>query len=72
MLSHCVSCGQTRPQTAGSDELAEIILYASSNSPVFTLAINSGMDIFTGQPATHGLFLQFKHLVASATAVFSS
>ena len=68
--SHWVSWGHTLPQTAGSEELSEIILYASSYSPVPIFAINSGMDMFTGQPFTHGLFLQLRQRCASATAVF--
>ena len=66
--SHCDSCGQTLPQTAGNDEDAEITRYAASKSPFFTSSMNSGMSIPTGHPLTQGRFLQCRQRSASFTA----
>ena len=53
------------------DEELDITRYAPSKSPSFILDINSGMCTLTGQPSTHGIFLQLRHLVASSTAISS-
>ena len=66
--SHCDSCGQTRPQTAGSADDSEITLYASSTFPVLTCSINAGILIATGHPLIHCAFLQLRHLLASSIA----
>ena len=60
LLSHWLSCGHTRPQTAGRAEVSLILAAASINLPSATRAINSGILTPTGQPATQGLCLQFK------------
>ena len=70
--SHCVSCGHTLPQTAGSEEVRWMTSYASSNFPSATSAIKAGMSTATGQPATQGLFLQCTQRLASSMAVASS
>ena len=68
MASHWLSWGQTRPHTAGRALSLAMIWYAPSKSPSATLAINSGMWIFTGHPATQGIFLQLRHRAASSMA----
>ena len=69
--SHCVSCGQTLPQTAGRELVSVIILYAPSKSPSATRAINSGICTATGHPATHGRVLQLRQRFASSIACSS-
>ena len=69
LLSHCRSCGQTRPQTAARLFVAEMVSYAPSKSPSLTLEMNSGMRTLTGQPFTHCGFLQFRQRWASSIAV---
>ena len=66
--SHWLSCGQTRPQPAGSALDSAIVAAASLNLPSFTSEMNFGMLIDTGQPLTHCAFLQFKQRVASSCA----
>ena len=44
---------------------------ASSNLPSATLAMNSGICTFTGQPFTHLGFLQFRQRLASSMAISS-
>ena len=68
-ISHCVSWGQTLPQTAGKELDSEMISYALSKFPKATSWIKSGILIFTGQWATHGLFGHPKHLFASSIAI---
>ena len=58
--SHCFSCGQTRPQTAGRDEDSLMIAAAPRMSPVSRVLINPGMLIFTGHPCTQVGFLQLR------------
>ncbi len=70
--SHCVSCGQTLPHTAGSAEEWLMVWYASSNFPSFTSETNFGMSIATGHPFTHCAFLQLRQRDASAMASPSS
>ena len=43
--------------------------YAPSMSSSATFAIKAGISIFTGQPLTQGLFLQFRQRFASFTAI---
>ena len=50
--SHWVSCGQTRPQIAGSGFAVRKIFAAPAMSPIATAWMNSGIGIFTGQPST--------------------
>ena len=67
--SHCVSCGQTRPQTAGSEDCLFRISNAPSMSPLATFSMKAGMSICTGQAVTQGLFLQCRQRRASSTAI---
>ena len=69
--SHWVSCGQTRPQTAGSRLVDVMTSYAPWKffSPI--LAMNAGMSMETGQPRTHGSSAHCRHRSASRSA-FSS
>ena len=67
--SHWFSCGHTRPHTAGSALDALSTAYAPSMSSSATFAIKAGISIFTGQPLTQGLFLQFRQRFASFTAI---
>ena len=66
--SHCVSCGQTLPHTAGSELDCAITSDAPSISPFNISCIKAGIFIDTGQPCIHFAFLQLKHLAASAIA----
>ena len=66
--SHCVSWGQTRPQTAGSDESWAMMSAAREKSSWATAAMNSGILMLTGQLETHMGFLQWRQRRASATA----
>src|SRR5471030_1127665 len=66
--SHCFSCGQTLPQTAGSALYFATSFAAFSNFSSLTCEINPGILIETGHPSTHLGFLQFKHLAASFVA----
>jgi hypothetical protein len=56
LASHCTSCGQTLPHTAGSAEYFPIILDASSILPFSISLINPGISIETGHPRTHFAF----------------
>ncbi len=67
--SHCVSCGHTRPHTAGSALDALSTAYAPSISPSATFAMNAGISIFTGHPLTQGFLGQFRQRFASFTAI---
>ena len=66
--SHCVSCGHTRPQMAGSEFALFTMAYARAKLPSATCAINCGMGTPTGQPPTHGAFGHWMQRRASATA----
>ena len=52
--SHCVSCGQTRPQVAGRLFLSLSTFTASGISPSRIALIKPGISISTGQPSTQG------------------
>ena len=52
--SHCVSCGHTRPQIAGSALASLTSAYASANSPWATFSMNWGIGTPTGQPSMQG------------------
>ena len=66
--SHWSSCGQTRPQMAGSTFLSKSVWNAPSKSCRATWVMNVGMSISTGQPAMHGRFLHSMQRSASRTA----
>ena len=68
-ISHCVSCGQTRPQMAGRLFLSLSISTARHMSPSARALMNSGMRTCTGQPSTHWGFLHCRQRVASSTAI---
>ena len=70
-LSHCVSCGQTRPHTAGRLESFDITSYAPSMSPSRNLAIKSGILIPTGHPPTQAGDLHPRQRAASFAAASS-
>jgi len=63
--SHCSSCGQTLPHTAGRQFFAFRILMAPLKSSSAIHFTNPGISISTGQPLTHSDFLQSRHLRAS-------
>ena len=48
--SHCFSCGQTRPHTAGKALVSFRVFAASRNSPRSMFLMNLGILIPTGQP----------------------
>ena len=66
--SHCFSCGQTRPQTAGSALVSFSVLAASRNSPRSMFLMKRGMSIPTGQPSVHPGLAQSKQRLASVSA----
>ena len=66
--SHCVSCGQTRPQIDGSELSRAIVSAAPCRSPACSAAMNSGMEMPTGHAATQRGFLQCRQRDASSVA----
>ena len=66
--SHCSSCGQTRPHTAGRALVCFTVRMPAANSPSATYPTNAGMSTPTGQPATHPGFLQARQRAASSRA----
>ncbi len=52
--SHCVSCGQTRPQIAGSSVVSLRTSYAPRKSFAPIRSMNPGMSMPTGHPRMHG------------------
>ena len=66
--SHCASCGQTRPQIAGSRFVSVIVSYAPRRFFSVIFKMNSGMSISTGQPRMHGSSGQIRHRSASRSA----
>ena len=67
-FSHCSSCGQTRPQTAGSAFFSLMVRMPAAKSPSATSPTKPGMSIPTGQPSTHPGFLQRRQREASSRA----
>ena len=68
---HWTSCGQTRPQTAGSREFSLMISRALANSPSAMAPTKSRMLMRTGQPSTHGALRHCRHRIASSRACSS-
>ena len=68
-LSHCFSCGQTRPQTAGRADVSFNTLAAARNWPRSIFLMNDGMLMLTGQPSTQVGFAQSRHRLASVSAI---
>ena len=66
--SHWLSCGHTRPHTAGRALDSAMVFAASSNFPSFTSAMNFGMLMATGHPWIHLAFLQLMQREASSCA----
>ena len=66
--SHCVSCGHTRPQMAGSEFAVFTMAYARAKLPSATCSTIRGMGTPTGQPPTQGVFGHWMQRRASATA----
>ena len=69
LASHCFSCGQTRPQTAGNELLALITLYAPCTSPASICLMKDGMSMLTGQPCTQPGFGQSRQRLDSRSAI---
>ena len=65
---HCFSCGQTRPQTAGSNDVSLMTDNAPTKSPAAAFARKPGISMATGQPCMQGLFAQFMQRDASSIA----
>ncbi|OAV63369.1 hypothetical protein Barb4_05283 [Bacteroidales bacterium Barb4] len=65
-LSHCFSCGQTRPHTAGSALVSFNTLAASANCPTSIHLIKEGMLMFTGQPSMQVGLAQSRQRCASS------
>ena len=63
LLSHCSSCGQTRPQTAGRALVCLTVRIAAAKSPSATQPMKPGMSMPTGQPSTQPGFLQARQRV---------
>ena len=68
-FSHWSSCGQTRPQTAGSALSVFRIRFAAATSPSLILRMNCGICTSTGQPWRHGAVLHWRQRDASTAAV---
>ncbi len=68
---HWDSCGQTRPQTAGSRLFLRITSAAALKLPAAISRTNPGMSMRTGQPSTHGALRHCRHRVASRIACSS-
>ena len=66
--SHCASCGQTRPQIAGSRFVSVIVSYAPWGLFCVILRMKPGMSIPTGQPRMHGASGHNRHRSASRSA----
>src|SRR5574344_1698117 len=69
LLSHCFSCGQTRPQTAGRAEVFFNTFAAARNWPRSMFLMNEGMLMFTGHPSTHEGLAQSRQRFASVIAI---
>ena len=69
--SHWFSCGQTRPQIAGSMESSRMVSRAPPKSFARICSIKRGMLMLTGQPSTQNGFLQLRQRSASASAISS-
>ncbi len=70
--SHCVSWGQTRPQTEGSEFVALSVRAAAANSPASTCLTKVGMSMPTGQPSMHPGMPQSRQRRASLRAASAS
>ena len=68
LLSHCFSCGHTRPQTAGNALVSFSTLAASRNSPRSMFFTNVGILILTGHPCIQVRFGQSRQRWASCMA----
>ena len=66
--SHCFSCGQTRPHTAGRALVSFRVFAASRNSPRSMFLMNLGILIPTGQPFMQVGLGQSRQRLASVTA----
>ena len=69
LLSHCFSCGQTRPHTAGRADVLFNTLAAARNCPRSMFLMNDGILMFTGQPSTQAGLPQSRQRCASRTAI---
>ena len=69
--SHCFSCGQTRPQTAGRALVFFSTRAASRNSPRSIFLMNPGILIPTGHPCIHDGLAQSRQRLASVSACSS-
>ncbi len=69
--SHCVSCGQTRPQTDGKAFDSRITARAPLKSRTSTCRMKRGMSIDTGQPETQAGFEHWMQRSASPRASWS-
>ena len=68
---HCVSCGQTRPQTLGSRLVRLMMAMASPSRPSAIALTKPGMSISTGHPATQGFAGHCRQRMASTRAIAS-
>src|SRR5665647_716546 len=71
-ISHCSSCGQTRPQTAGKLVVSLSLAMAPAGSPAWMSWTKAGMSMPTGQPSTHLGFLHSRQRLASSMAISMS
>src|SRR5574344_2093256 len=69
LLSHCFSCGHTRPQTAGRAEVCFSTLAAARISPRSMFLMNDGILMLTGHPSTHDGLAQSRQRWASRIAI---
>src|SRR5665647_1949622 len=68
-ISHCSSCGQTRPQTAGKLVVSLSLAMAPAGSPAWMSWTKAGMSMPTGQPSTHLGFLHSRQRLASSMSM---
>ena len=69
LLSHCFSCGHTRPQTAGKAEVCLSTAAAPRMLSRSMFLIKSGMLMCTGHPSTHDGLAQSRQRCASCMAI---
>ena len=69
--SHCFSCGQTRPHTAGRALVSFKVCAALRNSPRSIFFMNLGILIPTGHPLIQDGLTQSRHRFASVKACSS-
>ena len=68
LISHCFSCGQTRPQTEPREELSLMMRAAALGSSLTISCRKAGMSMLTGQPSMQAGCLHMMQRAASSLA----